>query len=372
MSRAIPKPSSWLLSMGPLSVVLSVLLLTIRQSPLYIDLSLAAIAGMAISSRFKWIGFLCASALLGSILCYQFFFEAEGIHWWELGLAATIEISFFIASLANLELLDRLKLFSQESINQSDRFESQLFDAKQGQLLLEKKLSEALEMVGSKTQAIDSFQQLLQVAKEEMMEQIAHREKVEKLFYDEKRENSFLEEKLSLLQEELQVIKITSQDEIQCLLKKQKSQSDKLTITTGQLQTLTDQLDKLTDRLRGLQSEKEELEKQLGEALQPSEIDASGSEKAPTSNLLRQSIGLYTQLRQQFEEKKHLLDRTRQELFLVNEELLLLQKRQKEEMEFDAFARLTKYTYQLRKANESILRLEKEVSQYEELITTLS
>jgi hypothetical protein len=73
--------------LGPALIFLSVLLLVVKQSPFYIDLSVIAFSGVLFSWRWKWKGVFASSALLGLVLGYDFFFEEVAVSWLGFGLS---------------------------------------------------------------------------------------------------------------------------------------------------------------------------------------------------------------------------------------------------------------------------------------------
>jgi hypothetical protein len=110
-------------------------------------------------------------------------------------------------------------------------------------------------------------------------------------------------------------------------------------------------LEKIVEQLK---CEKQELQQNKFPISQPINEDNRSLERQ-----VRKLEGLYLQLREQFYEKSVMLDRTRQELFLTQEQRLSLEKALEEERVFDL------------SENEKLLQvnLESLTTEYEKIIS---
>lgn len=115
-----------------------------------------------------------------------------------------------------------------------------------------------------------------------------------------------------------------------------------------------------------LESEKEEMRLQNAES-QPQAIEVDP--------MTRKYEGLYKQLRDQFQEKSTVLDKTRQELFLVKEEVMRIEKDHDEEKMYGVSECEAAWMREFEKLNEELDRVEKgaqeEIQSLEQLVGDL-
>lgn len=374
--------ANFLALLGPASVLLSALLLIIKESPFYIDLSATAIFGLALSWRWKEKGMMAATALLASVLAYNFFLANQALTLWELGLSASISIAFLVTALASLEFWEDIRSVGTHAMSQLASFEAMALEAATGKTQLEQTLKElqakyqkVLSTLQAKIETAERLERVLQLARDEMLNQTALRERMEQELLNEKRISGLWQEKAEDLQaavdrnqflsdeQELHQKQVNELKGVCKLLKTKCAEGE------DKLHALTDQLDKLADRLKALQSERDELEKALDEALKPDEF--AGEDPKTLKKTLCKVEGKYNQLREQFEEKDGVLAEVRRELFHTQEKLLLLQKQHQEIVEFgdgEAFAAYEKHIADL----ESLVHhLEQEMAYQEEVIAKL-
>lgn len=357
-----------LLSMiGPASVILSILALVIKESPVYIDLSATALLGLLLSWRFKILGLCGASILLNLVLAYNFFQNKEALTLWELGLAGSLELSFVVTAFASAELKDvfqkACKAACENALLEIEEWKEKITATVSGKEkianeleLLKDKLLPLQDSLKSNIEQKEMFERLLEMAKTEVLQLGAEKEKAEQNYYALKNETSRLsllandseEEAKSLnrlnqkLQEDIKAL-ISSHTEkesqinthtlnvldlewkIEKLNDEVQQYKSKLRDAQGEAQSLGEKLEALIDKLKNLQTEKDDLEKALAEALNPT------TESADPNKELKRVNGLYNQLREQFKEKSQVLDETRRTLFQVQEEYNLFQKSKVEE-----------------------------------------
>lgn len=420
---------------GPAFVIASLLLLVVRESTFLIDLSATAVVGLVLCWRAKELGFLTATALLSSVLSYEYFFAGELLSLWELGLSASIEMAFFVTTLASLELFEAFHSIGQRAFAQVAQWETKISEvvSEKGRLEvtladLQKQLLASAEQVKTQIERAEHFEKLVSIARDEMLEQTHLRHTYEAASISTQLNVNRLHEEIENLTESLAFQKTAHaaplaklEKEIQRLTREkeelQSSLSQSQTLATqlnkdkqqvefryealsnqlqhktaeyekiaalneslgiqikqktelllgaeGKLLDLSDQLGKLTDRLKGLQSEKDELEKALDEALKPVEDPAIKESQA-----VRRVEGLYQQLRAQFVEKNQVLADTRRELFHTEEKLQALQRDYAEATLF-APSELGTHTMHVHVLQNEIKAQQAEIEQLEDVLTAL-
>lgn len=414
--------------LGPASVIFSVLLLVINDSPFYIDISVTALLGLVLSWRYKLKGFAVSSLLLGSLVLYEHFFQPEPVALWDIGLAFSVVLAFLLTSLASLEFWETVRSFGAATAEEIRAWEEKVDDALSGKKLLERAVRDLEERLKShaaeaelqttlrekgegeleilkqalalKTDALEeallsksnALSQQEEKIKQLTGELVKLTDRLKGLESEKEGIGKALEEALlskskatfehEKLKQEL-ILKSNALEEAhlsksnatfeheklkqELILKTnalEEAQASKLNALSDQeekIKQLTGELEKLTDRLKGLESEKEEIAKALGEALAPKpEIPEAEAQRGNFA----QMQGLYLQLRSQFEEKSCILDQTRAELFQAHEALAALELSSKE----TNFDHHDEWSEHVNKLSEQISTLELEVALLEELV----
>jgi hypothetical protein len=327
-------------------------------------------------------------------------------------------MAFVITALASQEFLEKLRAYIEPMISKIASVEQQAAVALADKATLERKIHELEEkltsssdLIRSTTEKAEMWERLVQLSRAETQAQIEVREKIEQKMRQEQIQLKMTAQSKEELEKALaeQLKKSSQNDELENQLKiaaqnkkeletalalsaQNKVEFEKALSQTKQTATqlsalqenlekeamqrkegeekihlLTDQLGQLTDRLKELQSEKEKLEKALDEALKP-ELEEENTSSLSFSQLQ----GLYNQLREQFEEKKALLDSTRKDLFHVQEELSRLQKIRQDLFEFDSSGIIAGYEKHIAALQFALQAKEEEVALYEQLVTALS
>lgn len=330
----------WTLA-GPASVLVSVFLLVISESPFYIDLSAVAIIGFALSFQWKLRGFLAASFTLVSVLLYDAYVERESMTFWHLGVAATIEIAFLITSLTVIDLGERWKRSIEAALEKMTLALPQVVvpaatgkeEAEAAIEAAREKLVKSGDQLKVWIEKAERFERLLSMARNELVSQMKVREEADQRSAELRIVSSILQEKLRNGEE--------------------------------QIQSLLDQLGGLAGRLKTLQEEKEELEKAMEEALKvkPQDQVQEESDREEIAELKR-TFHQHQQLKEQFHEKSKEVDTARRERFALQEELLSL-KKMKEEKALKAVFQ-EKYEKHILTLNRHIEELEGELKFYEE------
>lgn len=375
------KPLVWSIA-GPASVVLSVLLLVIKESPFYIDLSAVALIGLLIAWRFKVKGAVVSTALLSAVFAYDYFIEVDPIVLWDLGLGLSIAISFFITSLASQETLDAIQKAGSSAISEIASWEQKFTELLHSNKALEADLYvnkdrflQLTDQLKSKIESSERAERLLKLAREELITQTALREKTTAQSLDLKRELSLIKEQLDQERLNLKAIQLGAENYTQRLqneLIEAKHTSDtryslvnkELVESEEKLRDLLGQFQEMSERLKALQSEKEELEKGLDEALKPTEVELQAPERG-------RYFGMYHQLQFQFLEKKEELFKARKENFELQQKFLESQRDYEEQFAFDKNNEIHTLTQSYKLLGESLLEKEREVEELEELVSSL-
>lgn len=366
------KPLVWSIA-GPASVVLSVLLLVIKESPFYIDLSAVALVGLLIAWRFKIKGALVSSALLSAVFAYDFYIEADPIAMWDFGLAFSIALSFFITALASQETLEAIQQAGSSAIAEITSWEQKFAEllhsnkALEADLYVNKDRFLALsDQLKQKTEAFERNERLLKLARDELLTQTALREKTTSQFYEMKRELALAKGQLEQERINLKAVQLGAENYTQ-QLKKQLQEAlecNQQNNAEEKLHGLLGQLQEMTDRLKTLQSEKEELEKALDEALKPSEVELQEPERG-------RYFGMYHQLHYQFIEKKDELFKARKENFDLQQKLLEFHKAQEDFQIYDANQEVQTLAQSHSRLLESLMAREQEVEELEAIVDRL-
>lgn len=356
---------------GPASVTLSILALVIKESPFYIDLSATALIGLLLAWRFKLLGLCLATALLNLVLAYDFFFDENPMTLWEMGFGASLELSFIVTSLASAELKEvfqkACKAACENAVAEIEDWKLKISEVISGREAiafelenLKSKLLPMQDSVKVQTEKAEMFERLLEMARNEVIEKTASKERAESQYYAEKNQLSVLNTIVSDKENELKSLNALNeklQGELQGIAKshqekdaqihkqslkvldlewKIERQTEELELSRSKasdaedkVHSLGEKLEELIDRLKNLQTEKDDLEKAMGEALNPA--NELPDDPVKQSRELARVSGLYNQLREQFQEKSQMLDETRRTLFLVEEEFALYQKNKLEE-----------------------------------------
>lgn len=385
------KPLVWSVA-GPVSVVLSVLLLVIKESPFYIDLSAVALFGLLIAWRFKLKGALAASVILGGVFTYDYFVELDPIGLWDFGLAVSIAFSFLITALASQETLEAIQKAGSQALSELASWEQKFTDLLHSNKALEADLFVSKErylqlsdQLKAKIETSERAERLLKMATAELVSQTALREKTEVSFFDLKRELSLSKEMIQEQQLQIKAMQngaeehhsrlqstLSEAEQHQSLVQDQLNQAvqhqfilqKKLNEAEEKLLGLAGQLEEMSDRLKALQSEKDELEKALDDALK---LDTPGQDEPERGRY----FGLYHQLHSQFLEKKEELFKARKENFMLLQQFLEFQRDREEEFVFDSTNEVKQLSESYKVLSENLLERDKEIEELEILVTTI-
>lgn len=347
---------------GPAFVLVSILLLVIKESPFYIDLSAVAMAGLLISWRWKVRGALIASFVLAAVLTYDFFVEGDAIGLWEAGLSFSIAIAFGVTALASAETLETIRRASEQALLEMEEWEKKLTETLGFKERLEAEavvkadhVEELKKQLKSAHAEAEQQKRLFSMSRDEIAHLLSQREKAELQAIDLRRQLNLEKEKKDELAQHFKALQIGSEKTLEQYAKK-------IEEAEGTIQDLAGQLHSLADKLKALQGEKEQLEKELDAALKPSEELLDHAQGG-------RYVGLYKQLQEQFSEKKAQLALARSALFMREEELLLLKQQWIEEEEFDSSGEMAQLFEAQSVLLKRVLAQEEEIVALEEILS---
>lgn len=182
---------------GPASVLLAIFALVIKESPFYIDLSVTALVGVLLCWRLKSVGLYIASALLGTVLAYNFFLDGTPLTLWEAGLGASLELTFVLTALASLELAEAFqqacKAASINALNEVEEWKVKISEALVGKETavsesesFKNKLLKLQDALKLKTEQSEMFERLLEMARTEMTETAKGKESSDRQYLEQK------------------------------------------------------------------------------------------------------------------------------------------------------------------------------------------
>ncbi len=363
-TQTIQAPLIWSI-VGPASVLFSTLLLVIKESPFYIDLSVVAMTGLFLSWRWKRKGAIASAVLLSSVFAYDYFIEMDSIGLWDFGLLFSLYLSFLITALASAETLELMKSAANAALAEVEEWEKRLssvLGAKEAievnLMKSEGELATIKELENTARSEKERYQRLLAMARDEMFKQTSLHEQAEA------RAQSFKLE-LAKAKEELQDSRLFSRAIQQGAERELERLQKELLTAEENMQDLAGQLSDLAEKLKDLQSEKDQLEKALDDALKQPPV--------PDGELQGgKYVGLYKQLREQFGEKQKLLDETRKALFVIEQELLTQAKLREEHIEEEMMKLLNQYSLDIKRYESDISLKDQEIQSLEELIRSIS
>lgn len=349
--------------LGPLFASLGIMLLSLKNSPLYFDLSFLALAGVLICWKWEQKGLPIALFSLAALLFYKWMGGEEALSVWDFGLSMSFALAFLITSLAKKEITEGSEEAPEEVV---DVFQSPYAPPAD----LAKKYD---KVIAEKNRSLDTLQKNLGLAQERLNELQNEKEhltgrlrEVETVFSEQKQEReTFLEvlrqkaELQELMQNQekeiarLKTEAISEEDilkqaffrDLQQQIEQSAREKSGLEVSLSRLQQeldsfhtqlnqkseiieghqnkihkLTGQLDSLVDKLKNLENEKEKLEKELEGGDEDSET------ALPDIKAFSRLQGMHRQLKEQFQEKSEILDQTRRELFQTEEKLLKVER----------------------------------------------
>ena len=182
---------------GPASVLLTIFALVIKESPFYIDLSVTALVGVLLCWRLKSVGLYLASALLGTVLAYNFFLDGTPLTLWEAGLGASLQLTFVLTALASLELAEAFqqacKAVSVNALNEVEEWKVKISEALVGKDAavsesesFKNKLLKLQDALKLKTEQSEMFERLLEMARTEMTETAKGKENSDRQYLEQK------------------------------------------------------------------------------------------------------------------------------------------------------------------------------------------
>ncbi len=376
--------------LGPLVLLATLVTGYLNPSSLPISFLAAALGGLVCSYIWKLRGAISAS--LGFILISLF--TLNSAEWyWTFSLETAVILSFFITALSKQEIDELfLKIHEQIPLHQDklQKLEELYLQTDQERLELLQLTKEQATQLAQLEEEKSAFQtHLIEIQKQNQKQLEDHQhqlhekqesqrkeiELLEKQNLDLKQNHKHLSERLEHHRQEIaefvqkqnksQQEKDQLQQKWQAALKTSEEQTSLVQALKVELAQAGAEVGKEKEKNQQLQSEmlhkENEIQNRLEEAKQSlqqmteekkqvihmlkeveaerdgllkPQIEEKESLPSVSQQELKRAEGLYKQMRAQFEEKGHLLDLTRQELFQTQEKLTALQRTQEEQLVF--------------------------------------
>lgn len=312
---------------GPLFTCCILLAIVLRSSFTPLLLPITAVAGVVVCNLWKWRGVAVSSAILGSIMVYVLQSQPSHSWIWTIALSLTIASTFVLTVLCSEEAYQALNQLNKDSsdhkqtlslLNERLHLMQTKMTAEQNEFILQK--NQWQEQLTAKEEKQRFNEQLLKLARNEITTALKKQETVLQELFKANEKKAAMEAKIA----ELQSLQVSHdhvlQEEHQTLQQEQQKLFETIALQNEAMMAMTSEKDALMKQMHRQQLEVEHQEK--SEAINHSEI-AEVEEVGPIKHL-------YHQLREQFAEKSEILNQTRKELFLSQEELLAFQIERKE------------------------------------------
>jgi len=326
---------------GPLCILCTLGFAYLRPTATPYFLPWAALLGLALSWKWKIKGLGISLGLLAGIILFRFLQISLEDKLWELTLAAALATGFLTTALSAEEVAALYQVPEPKP-------DTNLIQ-KVGHL--EHELAHHKAKIEEHGKHIDSYEKLLTLAREEVVAGQGLLEKMRLELVKQKQrakaEEDKLEDMLKTLRRELAQRDQTLAETKRLLVQPpQKEDTEKETLR-NELTTLKHVLQETQTALEQQCSQKEDWQK------------------------MRQTEGLYQQLREQFAEKSATLDATRKELFLAQEALETLRHETEERLHYERTHADSSFDKHVKNLEGEIERLSAECHRLEDLVTSL-
>lgn len=404
--------------LGPLFASLGIMLLSLKNSPIYFDLSFLALAGVLICWKWEQKGLPLALLSLAAFLFYKWMGSEEVLSVWDFGLSISFALAFLITSLSKKEIAEGSEDPPEEVV---DVFQSPYASSPPD---LVKKYD---KVIAEKNRSLDALQKNLGLSQERVQELVKDKEhlaerlrEIEGFVAEQKQEREKFLEVISQ-KAELQELMLNQEKEIARLKTEAISEEDilkqaffrdlqqqielnvreknGLEISLSRLQhdvdafqtqlsqkseiieghqskihDLTGQLESLIDKLKHLEGEKEQLEKELESSdknLVRSDTSSEGV-ASPDVKAFSRLQGMHRQLKEQFQEKSEVLDQTRKELFQTEEKLLKVERLFLDSSRYDFHEMIQPMEKHLDELSQLCSRQEEEIKDLEAIVLSFT
>lgn len=334
---------------GPFLALLTMAVALFYYSPEQMELPLAGLAGIYFSWKWRIRGIAIAWVLLTAVVSIKIVSSVTPSMWWNLTLATSLALASLITGLTQHQIRNHLEWKYQDTVEQQGRLaivegrlntilqtvQQERTEAQNLIDSLKNDLKASLEDAESEKNVQNSlkndFEQIERAFKELDVESKSTTEQLAKLQNEykaaqavisnfEKRESKFEEQESEL--KELRHTLNAYQHQIVSYkedLQQGRQQQTLIEEMSELIETLTREKTLLESSLGTLQKEREDHRANEENRVNEESTDVVVTDKSPGE--LRRLQGFHLQLKEQFAEKSKILDETRRELFLVQEQL---------------------------------------------------
>lgn len=383
---------SWVI-LGPISMLLSLSLLTLKTPTEFYSLPLTAIVGVGLTSVFRLKGLLGSLGLLFAVAAYEISMNVQTDSLWFIGSTFTMAFSFLITFLTIEEAGEVVGSWREAAL----KYTHEMTHSESKIQSLEEELTKEKTKLVARVKELETEQKsaLLQYETLEKIQELSRIELISSL----SKQDELLEElfssrhKIKKFEEQSETVSSTLEGHRK-LIDKLQNENAMNKEMSAHIQTLTREKDLLESTLSHLQEELDQLEiaKNTAEAKAqevrevivevpvtvevPVKVEPILSDEfldIPPANEseFRRLFGMHRQIREQFVEKSATLDSTRKELFIVSEKANLLEREIKE-LEAKESPELLQLTGELDRLAQKYESALKEIASLEELISTLN
>lgn len=351
---------------GPVIALMTVITLFFQGSPQNMTLSTAVLAGTLACWWWKTKGLMGGILGVSALQAYQYFNHQLEDPIWNLGMTCAIALTFLVTALSFEEVEAIVGGMQSES---TSRLKSLLkLDEKleNVQLRLQEEKKSLLNRIRESDQELQHQGRLIEISRDEI---IAIHQKNEELLA------------------EIHALKMEQKDKnpyewMECAndeaLKEIEELRKELTLTEDRLISTARNAIQEQEELKALHATIENEYKlklqELQEKVSVLQAENETPKEAVESREYRRVLGMYNQLRSQFEEKSKILDDTRRELFVAQEQLTheLMSRREKQYEGTELEKELQRCLFELEKEYaEALAAHRKETEELQDIISKL-
>lgn len=305
--------------LGPLSLLLSLTLLSLKAPDYFLSAAAAALIGISITWAFRLKGLFFALFLLVSTAFYHAYFQETGVSLWFSGSLITLAFSCFITLLTLEEAGSLLTALNDLAFSGTEEKEA-LRRTVQSLEFQNSALQNEIKKSADKKDEMASLEKVNELARIELLSSMTKLEEMEKNFVALRREKGNLEEAL-----EASEAKVAALQDAFEKWQREKVKGEEMTHLIDRLSREKDLFESTLSRIQEELEVKEEAlkvcEQKLAEEKQKVPALEPLSDMPPaTEGEFRRLFGMHKQLRDQFALKSAELDQARKALFQAQEE----------------------------------------------------
>ena len=195
---------------GPFLMMLALLLITFKAPSDHLNLPLAALLGLGLCWKWKLKGLAVSIGLLAAVIVYQYAGIPVEERLWLIGIALAISLAFVVTALSFEEIETIIKSMEVESNSRLDNLLQLDEKLKAAQVSYQSEAkqwalkSDAHQLENADIKAkLDSYEKLLSIVREELMETHAQHEKLLEELFQKKHETALMQERLDGAQNEI-------------------------------------------------------------------------------------------------------------------------------------------------------------------------